>query len=79
MNLSQTRKMLASDYAKYTFANKEAAYEAKNSLEAKYPSIKFKVSKHGSLFCHCNGSLLFQKIFEADVVALGGAPVHSVP
>ncbi|MBR3255316.1 MAG: hypothetical protein IKF97_03760 [Clostridia bacterium] len=79
MNDSRKRKPLTSDYSKYLFASKEAAHEAKIKMEAKYPSIKMKVNEHGSLFCHRNGSMLFEKLLEADVVALGGAPVHSVP
>ena len=79
MNDSRKRKTLTSDYSKFLFGSKEEALKAKVKMEKKYPSIKMKVNEHGSLFCHRNGSLLFEQIFEADVVALGGAPVHSVP
>lgn len=63
---------LTNDYAKYHFVNKEAALAAKTKMERKYPSVKMKVSESGTLFCHRNGSTLFDVLFLADVLALGG-------
>lgn len=79
MNDSRKRKPLTNNYVKFLFVSKEEAHAAKVKMEAKYPSVKMKVNEHGSLFCHNNGSIIFSMKFEADVVALGGAPVHSVP
>ena len=71
-NIKRKPKRLTDDYAKYHFVNKEAALAAKSKMECKYPSIKMKVSEAGTLFCHRNGSTLFDQVFLADVIALGG-------
>ena len=65
-------KTLTDDYTRFSFVNKEAALAAKSRMERKYPSVKMKVSEAGTLFCHRNGSTLFDQVFLDDVIALGG-------
>ena len=59
-------------YIKYHFTSLTEAETAKEELGKKFPDMKIKTTKHGSLFCHENGSMNFHLLILTVINKLGG-------